>query len=156
MRKLVLLLLFVSFSVISFSQVYKAHDASARVNGADIVRYEEYTKVPVFIHFLPSVNLSEDKALTFSKSFFAGTGNSFELKNIQKNKSGDQTHRYVQTFNGIPVEFSAWNLQVRNNRVFAMNGDLLDNPQVVSNFTLSENQALDAALAHVGADLYMW
>lgn len=156
MRKLLLLLLFVSFSVISFSQVYKAHDASARVNGADIVRYEEYTKVPVFIHFLPSVNLSEDKAITFSKSFFAGTGNSFELKNVQKNKTGDQTHRYVQTFNGIPVEFSAWNLQVRNNRVFAMNGDLLDNPQVVSNFSLSENQALDAALAHVGADLYMW
>lgn len=156
MKKFLLLFVFISFSVFSIAQVYKSQEAAARVEGADIVRYENYTKVPVFIHFLSEVNLSPEKALRLTQGFFETEGNSFAIKDIQKNKFGDLTHKYQQTFNGISIEFSAWNLQVENDRVFSMNGVILDNPNIASGFSISENQAIEAALAYVEAEIYMW
>lgn len=156
MKKLLLISIFISLSIFSNSQIYKSKAAAARIDGTDIVRYENYTKVPVFIHFLSDVNLSPEKALTFTDGFFSTNGSSLAIKYIQKNKHGDQTHRYQQTFNGVPIEFTAWNLQVEDNRVFAMNGVVLDNPVLNSGFNISENQALEAALSYVGAEKYMW
>jgi Zn-dependent metalloprotease len=156
MKKLLIFSVFALFSQILFSQIYKGSTAAEQVQGADMVRFEEFSKVPSYIHFRDDINLSIEKSLELTKQFMQGSNSSFIFKNVQKNKYGDQTHRYQQSYNGIPIEFSVWNIQFVNDRVFAMNGEILDNPQVNVQFSLTEEQALQSALDYVGAEFYMW
>ncbi len=156
MKKLVVFFVFALFSQLLFSQVYKAQDAEKFAKGTDIVRFKEFSKVPVFMHFRDDVNFNVEKALTFTNQFINNPNCGFVLKNVQKNKNSEQTYRYQQTYNGIPIEFSAWLIQVSEDRVYAVNGEILDNPQVNSAFSISEENALQLALNYVGAELYMW
>ena len=57
---------------------------------------------------------------------------------------------------GYPIEFSMWNIQVKDGRVTAMNGDILANPNGSTEFTISQERALEIALEYTGAKLYMW
>lgn len=156
MKKISLVLLSCLIAQFSFSQILKGTEAAKILSSADIIRFEDFSKAPSFIHFNDNVNISVEKSLAITQKFINNSNCKFELSNIQKNKSGSETHRYQQTFNGIPIEFSAWNIQVKNNRVFAMNGEIIDNLQVNTVFSISEEQALQLAMNYVGGTLYMW
>ncbi|MDD3741188.1 MAG: M4 family metallopeptidase [Bacteroidales bacterium] len=156
MKKILLLLIPILFSQILFSQIYKGNDAEKFASGADIVRFKEFIEVPVFIHFRKDISMNVDKSLTYTKKFLKNENLDFELKNVQKNRDMQQTHRYIQTYNGIPVEFSAWLIQTDNDRVFALNGEILDDIQINTSFALSEEQALQNAMDYIGGELYMW
>jgi bacillolysin len=156
MRKLLFLVLAILIANISFSQVYKGSEADAIAEGADIVRMLEHTKVPDYIHFRNDVNLNQNKAITYISKFFTSESIGLEFHKTQKNNTSDQTIRYFQTYRGIPVEFTALNMQMKNNRVYAINGNLLDDINVVFSFSLTEEAALQNALSYIGADTYMW
>ncbi len=156
MKKLFTFLGFALLSQFLFSQIYKAQDAEKFAKGTDIVRFEEFSKVPVFMHFRDGINMNLEKALSFTSEFVTNPNCGFVLNNVQKNRDNEQTYRYQQTYNGIPIEFATWLVQVNNDRVFALNGEILDNPQLNSIFTISEENALQFALNYMGADLYMW
>ncbi|HNQ69410.1 MAG TPA: M4 family metallopeptidase [Bacteroidales bacterium] len=156
MKKLILLLIPVLFSQVLFSQIFRGSDADKLASGADIVRLEDFSSAPTFIHFRSDINMNVDKSLSYTKRFLKNENIEFVLRDVQKNRDLQQTYRYIQTYNGIPIEFSSWLVQVDNERVYALNGEILDDIQVNTVFILSEEQALQNALEFVGGELYMW
>jgi Zn-dependent metalloprotease len=80
----------------------------------------------------------------------------FTLKNQHISKDGKHLYRYVQTIGGYPVEFSAWHVHEKNGKVTAVNGDIVDIQELDLNFSITEAEALQAALNYVGAEFYMW
>lgn len=151
-----LLLIFISllFSPL-FAQIYKGENADKIAQGADIVRLDN-AQTPSFIHFNQHYGLSLDKALIYSHKFFQNGSCDFILNNVQKNNTEEFTYRYIQTYNNIPIEFTAWYIQVRRDTVYALNGKIIKNPQVDNDFVISSQQALNRALGYVNAEKYMW
>lgn len=156
MRKILLFVAALLLLQIAYSQVYKGAKADAIAPGADVVRLKNYTKVPSFIHFNESVNLNIEKSLNYTKQFLNSDNLDFVHYQSQKNNDSEVTHRYKQTYSGIPVEFTAFLVQTKDNRVFALNGEILDNIEVNPLFSISEEQALSFALDYIDAELYMW
>ncbi|HPX76365.1 MAG TPA: M4 family metallopeptidase [Bacteroidales bacterium] len=156
MKKVQLLIVFLLFSCFVFSQVYKGREAEAKVKGSDIVRFKDFSELPNFIHFSDAERLDKAKAIDLTKSFFDDNKLNLIEKNIQKNKNGDETHRFQQIYNNIPIEFTAWNLQIKNEEVYALNGDLFADVNIVSDFSITPDEALNLALQYIGAEKYMW
>ena len=156
MKKVQLLFVFLLFSCFVFSQVYNGREADMRVKGADIVRFKDFSELPNFIHFGDAEHLDKAKAIDLTNSFFEDNQLSLIEKNIQKNKSGDETHRFQQTYKNVPIEFTAWNLQIKNGKVYALNGDLFNDVNIVSNFSITPDEALNLALQYIDAEKYMW
>jgi Zn-dependent metalloprotease/chitodextrinase len=80
----------------------------------------------------------------------------FTLRDQQQSKDGKIVYKYTQTIAGYPVEFSSWHIHEKNGKVIALNGDIIDINDFNALFSLSENEALQAALNYIGAELYMW
>ena len=156
LRLFLLLVLWGAFISICFSQTYVGQDASNLVNNADLIRIKNYSKVPNYIRFSENSTLSEQQTIAVVKSFITNANADLALKEVQINGDSSQTIRYYQTVSGYPIEFSALNLQVKNGRVSAVNGEILDNPAINPNFVISEAEALELALQFVNAELYMW
>jgi len=174
MKKLFILFVFALLAQLTFSQVYKGGDAEKLAAGADMVRIKEDShkriapeekralqSLPAYIRLKKGYSLNAEEAVIYTKKLAQSQNIDFTLKNVQNNKptrekSNRQTYRYIQTIGGYPVEFSMWNVHVSNGKVDAMNGDIIDagNMQVV--FSISEQQALQSALAFIGAEKYMW
>ena len=69
----------------------------------------------------------------------------------------DHTHyKYQQYHNGIKVENAIFTIHEKKGMVKVMNGQFFDTKDVVTNPTLSEQQALSNALLYIGAETYMW
>ena len=156
MKKFVLLVSITILSQVLFSQVYISGEAENYAVGADVVRFKEHSKVPVYIKFKNDYTIRVGNALQYTKSFIQADNSDFVLKNIQENGNNSQTYRYTQTLDGYPVEFSTWNIHVKDGKVTAMNGDIFNNPIASTEFTISEKVALEAALNYFGAEKYMW
>jgi Zn-dependent metalloprotease/chitodextrinase len=139
-----------------FSQIYKGKEAEKIVNNSDIVRIKNYTKVPNFIHFDRTSNVSVDQALEMTKKFIENENSDLQLIKVEKNGDNSQTYRYQQTINNYFLEFSRINMQVENNKVLSFNGDILDAVNIVPQFSISEQEALEKALHYINAEIYMW
>ncbi|MCL2290787.1 MAG: M4 family metallopeptidase [Bacteroidetes bacterium] len=139
-----------------FSQIYRGQEASSQINNTDLIKFKNHTKVPNYLRFSENATRSEQEAIEIVKSFITNSNSDLQLKNVQNNGNGTQTHRYYQTVSGFPIEFTALNLQVNNDRVTEINGDILDHPEVNLNFLISEAEALQSALNFVNAKQYMW
>jgi Zn-dependent metalloprotease len=150
----IIIILLISGNI--FSQIYTGSKANELVEGAELIRFKDFTEAPAFIRFNQSVTFSGVKALNYYKDMIANDLVGFELVNMQKNSGNQRTERYVQTLNGIPVEFSRLQLHSEGDRIYAINGEVLDNPQINGSFNISEDQALQSALYFVDADIYMW
>ncbi|MDD4148549.1 MAG: M4 family metallopeptidase [Bacteroidales bacterium] len=156
MKKLLLTLTLTFLFFQINAQVLKGHEAADIANGADIVRINDFTSVPDFIHFNNSTELSVEKAISYTLNFFDNEDLSLELKNIQNDAGSEQTYRFHQTYNGIPVEFSAWLIHFDGQKVFSMNGTLLEQIDVNRQFAIDEVAALEKALEYCNAESYMW
>ncbi len=156
MKKIFLLIFINTIYQVLFSQVYIAQDAEKHAEGADIIRLKDHSKVPAYIKLKDDYRLNVNSALAYTKQFIRAKNSDFIVKNIQENGNNSQTYRYIQTLDGYPIEFSMWNIQVKDGRVTAMNGDILANPNVSTEFTVSQERALEIALEYIGAEIYMW
>jgi len=144
------------FANYCFSQTYRGAEASQIINNTDLVKFKEYTKVPNYFRFSENTTQSEQETIEIIKSFIKNTNSDLQLKIAQKQGDGSYTLRYFQTVNGYPIEFSALHLQLKNNKITEINGEILDNPQIEPNFVISEETALQFALNYVNAKQYMW
>jgi len=139
-----------------FSQTYKGSEADNLIRNTDLVRIKSYTQVPNYFRFSEDATRSEHEAIEIVKNFITNSNSNLQLKKVQPQGDGTQTLRYYQTVYGLPIEFTALNLQVKNNQVTEVNGEILDNPEVNPNFLISEAEALQRALDFVDAEQYMW
>jgi len=148
--------LFVFFVNICFSQIYRGSEANQIIKNTDLVKFKEYTKVPNYFRFSDITTRSEQEAIEIVKSFIKNSNSDLQLKIAQKQGDGNYTLRYFQTVDGYPIEFTALHLQLKNNKITEVNGEILDNPQIIPNFVISEETALQFALNYVNAQQYMW
>lgn len=75
-----------------------------------------------------------------------------------KDALGFENHKFQQTVNGIPVEYGMINMLVKKGKVVSQNGVWFKNvPSTVEKRAgISEANALNSALAYVGATSYKW
>ncbi|MCL2510980.1 MAG: PKD domain-containing protein [Bacteroidales bacterium] len=146
-----LLLLFIAPQML-FSQ--SREQSNELRNNAKEVRMQEHVGTPSYMSFNADYSLTHEQAIEYSKGFC--TNSSFTLKNQQTSKDGKTLYRYTQTIAGYPVEFSAWHIHERDGRVTAINGDIVDIEDFDAVFSISEEAALQIALKHIGAEVYMW
>lgn len=157
MKKILFLTILFLFSLnYGFSQIYKGERASSIIEGSELIRFKEFSEIPVFIRFRESVNMDVEQSINFTKQITKNENFDLKLQNIQNNQGNQKTYRYVQTINNIPIEFSSWSVQTEDDRVYAMNGEILSNPEVNIDFSITEEQALEIALNYIDADIYMW
>lgn len=75
-----------------------------------------------------------------------------------KDALGFENHKFQQTINGIPVEYGMINMLVKKGKVVSQNGVWFKNvPSTIERRAgVSEANALNSALAYVGATSYKW
>ena len=152
MRKFLLPLLLLIMPQVMFSQI-QSEELQKNIKE---IRWQETTGTPAYISFRDDCTMTHEQAIEYSKSFCTAENVGFTLKNQQKSKDGKIVYKYEQTIAGVPVEFSAWHIHEKNGKVTAMNGDIVDIQWLEAIFTLSESDALQAALNYIGAEVYMW
>lgn len=81
---------------------------------------------------------------------------SFDLLQSKTDKLGFTHQRYQQLYKGIPVDGAQLLLHLKNGKVVSCNGNLVENLACATSPAISTKQALDAALAFVDAEKYMW
>lgn len=139
------------------TEIITGKTAFETYQGAKLVRYSNNQQnIPSYLSFYQGQEVDLDGAYEWMKKNF-GLSNRFGLKllHIEKDKLGFKHYRYAQTFDGKIIEYSFWILHTKNDLVQAMNGYLV-NEIALSTPSISENTALNLALAHVGADEYKW
>ncbi len=77
----------------------------------------------------------------------------------QKQISDDlgMTHtQFQQTYKGLDVEFGRYNVHAKDGLIKSFNGDYYSVGDLDVNPKVAKHQALELAIAHVGAKEYMW
>ena len=155
MKKIILLLLLV-VPMILFAQTTKKEQRKEILDNAREIRWQDNTQMPSYIGFRDNYKLIPENAIEYSKSFFTTDKVEFTLKNSHQSRDNKLFYRYFQTFDGYPVEFTSWHIHVKNDRVIALNGDIVDLENFETIFAISEKEALQIALNYIGAEHYMW
>ena len=161
MKKITTLLLFAILSSLLSAQIYRKQQAEEIIKGTSLVRYKEGSETPSYIRFNKDMNISIGDINGYTKKLVESENVGLKLEKIQHSTSYNKNetkhiYRYKQTIDGYPLEFSTWIVHVVNDKVVSMNGDIIHNPQVNTSFAISEEYALDKALDHMGAEIYMW
>ncbi|MCL1850084.1 MAG: M4 family metallopeptidase [Bacteroidetes bacterium] len=156
MKKFLLPLLFLTISLNLFAQVSKQEQSAELQKDAKEIKFQEHIGTPSYIHFRDDNSFTHEKVIAYSKGFCAADNVDFTLKSQQQSKDGKIVYKYEQTIAGVPVEFSAWHLHEKNGKIIAVNGDIVNIQNFDVIFSLSEEEALQAALKYVGAEVYMW
>jgi len=82
---------------------------------------------------------------------------SFELKQTEKDRLGMEHYKYQEYYKGIKVEHGIYTAHVQKGKLVSLNGDYKKmSKDLPTQPVLSEQQALQKALAFVGAKEYMW
>jgi len=163
MKNFLFAILFIATTQVLFSQISKKEQIEELTRNAKEIKMNDSGRdgarpvsTPSFIVFRDDYSISHEKALEYSKSFCASDNVDFRLKNSHTTKDGKTLYRYEQTIDGYPVEFSAWHVHVKSNRVTTLNGDIINVKDYEPVFSISESEALQAALNYIGAEFYMW
>ena len=156
MKRFLLPLLLLILPQILFAQISKKEQNEELRRNAKEIQWQEHIETPTFISFRDDYNLTPEQAVEYSKSFCSAENVDFTLINQHLSKDGKHFYRYVQTIGGYPVEFSSWHVHEKNGKVIAVNGDIVDIQDMDLNFSITEEEALQAALKYIGAEFYMW
>ncbi len=80
----------------------------------------------------------------------------FNLLNVQNYPADEFHYRYVQTYNGIPIDANVIIVHTRNNKVYSFNGNVISSLDISSVPAISEEKALKCVLDSIKASVYMW
>lgn len=81
-----------------------------------------------------------------------------KIRQVETDAKGFSHYRYQQMLNGIAIENAMMVVHVKDGKICAQNGKWIkDLPAgIAAHATISENDALAAALKHIGARQYKW
>ena len=86
----------------------------------------------------------------------ASPADEFELLSIEEDLLGFEHFKYQHTLNGIPVESSTYTVHARDGLIVSLSGEFHQVLDAATQTQLTSDAALQQALNHVGADLYVW
>lgn len=158
MRKPILLVLLMWVTV-AFAQKRgeELHGLAADkvFKGANFIWQKQANLVPSYIQL--STGQDEESFLTGLKSQFQlPAAYTFQLSSVDADQLGWQHKRYQLSINGVPLLNGNIVLHVKNGKVLKYNGYIFKNINVPSIAGINEADALNAALADVGATTYKW
>lgn len=114
--------------------------------------------LPQYVRFKKSEQLPPDAAFKWLRRQYHLSENfGWQLLDRQTDELGTSHIRYKQTYEGIPIEGHVLILHISNNLVTALNGVItskVNDPETSPQ--LSEQNALQKALQHIGATHYRW
>ena len=85
-----------------------------------------------------------------------GSNESLKLQKITTDQIGFQHFKYQQYYNDILVEGSSYSLHVKDSQIVSMSGDRVGIVAPVHDVQLSNEDAFQAAMDHIGASEYTW
>lgn len=161
MRKLVSLIVFVVIATASFipafSQEYYGQEASGIVQGANKVWLKEGNQIPSYMAFSPGNEVSVGDFMFWMRKQF-GYDEQFDVITINEEVDyrGDQHRRVKLTYQGVPLYDGVIVLHIRDNKIYAVNGDVPKTITFTNSNVLNESAALQFALLKVNAVRYKW
>ena len=157
MKKAAFILSFILISLTVISQTYYGSSARAIVPGTDMLVKDPLLDIPSFIRFAKGSEIDFKQVPSWVKSHFSISPD-FDLTLLREDKDnlGFTHYRYQQTYKGYPVHSNIFIFHVKNGIVVSMNGQLFSKLDVKAVVILNETEALNKALAFVGAVNYKW
>lgn len=123
--------------------------------GASFVWQKQSNLIPSFIEL--STGQDEESFLAGLNSQFQLPGSySFQLSSSEADQLGWLHQRYNLAVNGVPLVNGNIVLHIKNGKVLKYNGYVFKNINAPSTASVSEADALTAALADIGATSYKW
>lgn len=127
-----------------------------RLAGATVVSRSGLTNLPYFIKLNPSQQMRQDAFTDWAVySFDVPSTSTFKAYKTENDELGYTHTRYQQYVNGYPVEGTQVIAHALGGKVTMVNGDYFQQFSAAG-ASLTEKQALDAALKKVHAEKYMW
>lgn len=137
----------------ALSQAYSQNNLTRLMKGENGVS-KQFTEIPA----RDQVSFSANNA-----RMVLGLDSRSDLKLIgsQNDNLGYTHYRFIQTFEGVPIENSMLIAHVKGGKLVAVTGDVITEfpasmPSVSSFKMISANDAVQKAIKHVGASKYMW
>lgn len=163
MKKLFIFFAFIAFAGTGFSQLsYEPREltgakADAVWQGAEHIWLKQENTIPSFIAFRNGSEPTEEAFFIIARRLFKlPSSYSFELIGTEKDELGWEHKRFQISVNRVPVDNGIFLLHLVNGKVKKYNGYLYKNITTDALPTLTESQALDAALERINASLYKW
>lgn len=151
---LVMIMITIHFS---YGQEFFGLEAHQRVSGAKKIWIKEGCTIPSFIAFAPGYEISEEDALPWIQRQF-GFDDQYTLVTVNEeiDYRGDAHRRVKLATGGIPLFDAMWVLHIRNEKIYAINGDIPQVITITNSIQINESAALQYALDHIGAVRYKW
>lgn len=86
----------------------------------------------------------------------ADQNDSFILLNQTTDQIGFEHFKYQHLYQGQPVENSTYTVHTRDGLIISLSGEYHDVDTAISEVAITESQALQSAMDHVGAQHYIW
>src|SRR5688572_20993012 len=138
-------------------KILSGNAAWEKIYGTEKIRYTENSSLPGFIRISPHFKLSPDGTESWLKtSLNLSPAFSLKLTGMEVDHLGFSHYRYVELWNGLEVETSAFIVDVKDGRVVSMNGFITESLPSASQSVLDENNARIRAIAKMDATLYKW
>lgn len=156
-KSFLLVLVFFLSGIMCYSQEYSGSSAQQKVNGAEMLRYKKAGALPDYIKLKADANFPVDQLKSWlQKNYKIDPQLSFVSGNRLNDKLNETHQRFQQTYNDIPLFDANFIVHSKNNKVFAINGNLRNDIITVNQIVLSEPQALVFALKKLPAEVYKW
>ncbi len=147
-KKFTLFLILSTFTLASMAQKLVGSEAGRIFPGAEQVILDQQTELPKYIKIRDDVSLTVTQALN---QILASTelpeNTSFELIRRSQDQLGMVHHRYQQMKDGVPILGGIYLLHTEGPRVKALNGDLFNLEEAVTEASISSEQAIEIAIA---------
>ncbi|MCY7410344.1 MAG: M4 family metallopeptidase [Chitinophagales bacterium] len=79
-----------------------------------------------------------------------------KLMKTRKDAAGNSHYRFAQLYKGVRIELAEYLVHEKKSKVYLINGDFIPNLNLDVQPTISNEQAIDAALKAVPAQKYLW
>lgn len=129
--------------------------ADEMVKGAEIVRYNNDNKLPIYVKFYSENGPEKGTFIEFIKKQLGFDASvDFVLKSSQKDKLGYLHEKYTQGYKGTPYAYVSLNVHSLNGKVVSFNGNYLKETPIQNEVNLSFNRAMEIAKNEVNASEY--
>lgn len=155
-KALLVVLVFVGFVGYSQNNTTNNKDRNKEVlNSAIEVMANDNSAIPKYISFKKGMEPTLGEVTSFLNQF---SKLSFTLRETSRveGQLGFTHIKYQQIINSIPVELSFVTVHLKNGTIKSINGNLESNVPTSTSSSVSEEQALKAALNKINASTYKW
>lgn len=125
--------------------------------GKEMSRYYDHSNIPAY-HKLSGFSVIPEDQFTswIQNKYQLNSAFRFQLVKTEKDPLGLSYHKFIQSYQNTPIEFSSYSTLSRDGRILSMHGLAFDRVKISNSILLTENEALDYALNLIEANQYMW